>query len=209
MKTDRFIQSRPYLPLRLQLFAEPPADPITPPDPLDPPADPAPPAEPTPPVKTYTQEELEDIIKQRISREKKASEKAIEEAKKLAKMNEDEKAKYEMEKLKEELAELKRKDAQYGLSKEASKMLADHDIQVDDELLAFVVKDDAEATKSAVDSFVALINAKVADGVKKALSGTAPKVAGRTGSAVTKESIMAEKDPSKRIRLIQEHPELF
>ena len=66
-------------------------------------------------------------------------------------------------------------------------MLAEHDIQADDGLLAFVVKDDAEATKAAVDSFVALIDAKVAEGVKKALSGTAPKMNIAGNTAMTKE----------------------
>ena len=140
MKTDKFKQSRPYLPLKLQLFAEPPADPTPPADPVDPPADPAPPTDPKPPVKTYTQEELEKIVKDRVAREKKATEEAVEEAKKLAKMNEDEKAKYELEKLQSELAEYKKKDAFYGLSKEASKMLSEHNIHADDELLAFVVR---------------------------------------------------------------------
>src|SRR5699024_8202547 len=101
-------------------------------------------------VKTYTQEELEEIIKARVAREKKATEKAVEEASRLAKMNEDEKREFEYEKLQEELAELKRKDAYYGLSREASKMLAEHDIQANDDLLQFVVKDDAEGTQTAV-----------------------------------------------------------
>lgn len=162
----------------------------------------------TPQEKTYTETELQKIIKDRISREKKAAEKAVEEASRLAKMNEDEKAKYEMEKLKEELADLKRKDAQYGLSKEASKMLAEHDIQVDDDLLAFVVKDDAEATKAAVDSFVALIDAKVAEGVKKALSGTAPKMNIAGNTAMTKEQF--NKLPYKeRVELFSTNPTLY
>ena len=156
MKTDRFKQSRPYLPLRLQLFAEPPADPMPPtPDPADPPSDPAPPADPKPPVKTYTQEEVEQMMKERVAREKRAADEAIKEAEKLAKMNADQKREYELEKLQSELAEYKKKDAFNGLSKEASKMLSEHNIHADDELLAFVVKDDAEATKLAVDSFVA------------------------------------------------------
>jgi hypothetical protein len=120
--------------------------------------------------------QMEKIIKDRVAREKKAAEKAVEEAKRLAKMNEDEKQQYEFEQLQQELADLKRKDAFNGLSKEASKMLAEQNIQADEDLLAFVVKEDAEATKTAVNSFVSLINKKVEDGVKKALSGTAPKV---------------------------------
>lgn len=117
MKTDRFKQSRPYLPLRLQLFRWTACESTPPADPTDPPADPVPPADPQPPVKTYTQEELEKIVKERVAREKKATEEAVEEAKKLAKMNEEEKAKYELEKLQSELAEYKKKEAFYGLSR--------------------------------------------------------------------------------------------
>jgi hypothetical protein len=78
--------------------------------------------------------------------------------------------------MQEELAELKKERAFYSLSKEASKMLAEHDIQADDDLLALVVKDDADGTKQAVDAFANLINAKVEQGVKKALSGKSPKI---------------------------------
>lgn len=153
--------------------------------------------------------QMEAIIQQRVAREKKASEKAIEEAKKLAKMNEDEKKAYEFEALQKELAELKRKDAQYGLSKEASKMLSEQGIQADDELLQFVVKEDADATKQSVSAFVSLINRKVEEGVKQALSGQAPRVSTNAGKGLTKDDILKETDGVKRIKLIQENPHLF
>lgn len=153
--------------------------------------------------------QMEKIIKDRVAREKKATEKAVEEAKRLAKMNEDEKKEYEFEQLQKELADLKKKDAYYGLSKEASKMLSEHNIDANDDLLAFVVKDDAEATKQAVDSFVTMFNEQVQEGVKKALAGKSPKVNVNPGKAITKQQILEEKDPSKRIRLIQENPNLF
>lgn len=161
------------------------------------------------PEKKYTQDELEQIIKDRVAREKKATEKAVEEASRLAKMNEDEKREFEYEKLQEELAELKRKDAYYGLSREASKMLAEHDIQADDDLLKFVVDDSAEETQSKVNSFVELINAKVEEGVQKALSGRTPKANVNANQAVTKKSIMGIKDATERIKAIQANPQLF
>lgn len=153
--------------------------------------------------------QMEKIIKDRVAREKKATEKAVEEAKKLAKMNEEDKKQYEFEQLQNELADLKKKDAFYGLSKEASKMLSEHNIQADDDLLAFVVKDSAEDTQTAVNSFVNLIGKKVAEGVKQALAGKSPKVNSNPGQAITKQDIVAEKDATKRIRLIQENPNLF
>lgn len=210
MKTDRFKQSRPYLPLRLQLFAEPPADPMPPtPDPADPPSDPAPPADPKPPVKTYTQEEVEQMMKERVAREKRAADEAIKEAEKLAKMNADQKREYELEKLQSELAEYKKKDAFNGLSKEASKMLSEHNIHADDELLAFVVKDDAEATKLAVDSFVALVNSKVTDGVKQALSGTPPKSNASSNSGVKNPFSKEHFNLTEQGKLLNENPELY
>ncbi len=158
--------------------------------------------------KTYTEDEVQKMVKDRVAREKKAAEKAIDEAKKLAKMNEDEKAKYELEKLQKELAEYKRKESFYSLSKEASKMLSENSITVDDDLLSFVVKDTAEDTQHAVNSFVSLINAKVEEGVKKALAGKPPKVT-TTNNAITKQQIMEEKDAIKRQKLIKEHIHLF
>jgi hypothetical protein len=160
------------------------------------------------PEKKYTQEELEEIIKARVAREKKATEKAVEEAAKLAKMNEEEKREFEYEKLQEELAELKRKDAYYGLSREASKMLAEHDIQANDEVLQFVVKDDAEGTQVAVNAFVELVNAKVEQGVQKALSGRTPKANVNANQIVTQEQF-DKMGYSERVALKQKDENLY
>ena len=88
-------------------------------------------------------------------------------------------------------------------------MLSEHNINADDDLLAFVVKDSAEDTQTAVNSFVNLIGKKVAEGVKQALAGKSPKVNTSPGQTLTKKDILAEKDATKRIRLIQENPNLF
>ena len=159
-------------------------------------------------VKTYTQDELEEIVKTRVAREKKAAEKAVEEAAKLAKMNEEEKREFEYQKLQEELAELKRKDAYYGLSREASKMLAEHDIQANDDLLKFVVDDSAEETQSKVNSFVELINAKVEEGVQKALSGRTPKAHVNANQVVTQEQF-DKMGYSERVALKQKDENLY
>ena len=160
------------------------------------------------PEKKYTQEELEEIIKARVAREKKATEKAVEEAAKLAKMNEEEKREFEYQKLQEELAELKRKDAYYGLSREASKMLAEHDIQANDDLLQFVVKDDAEGTQTAVNAFVELVNAKIEQGVQKALSGRTPKAHVNANQVVTQEQFN-KMGYSERVALKQKDENLY
>lgn len=163
----------------------------------------------------YTDKDVDGIVNKKIAKFKselsakdREREKAVEEAKRLAQMNAEEQKTYELEQAQKRIQEYEKKEAFYGLSKEASKMLAEHDIQADDGLLAFVVKDDAEATKSAVDSFVALIDAKVAEGVKKALSGTAPKMNIAGNTAMTKEQF--NKLPYKdRMELFNTNPTLY
>lgn len=162
--------------------------------------------------KTYTEEEVQEMMKDRVARERKAAkkevEKEVEEARKLAQMNAEEKREHERQKLEEELAEYKRKDQYYSLSKEASKMLSEHDIHADDELLSFVVKDDAESTQAAINSFVTMFNSKVEDGVKQALSGNSPRV-NAGNNAVSKKQIMEIKNPVERQKAIRENINLF
>ena len=152
--------------------------------------------------------EMEKIIKERVAREKKATEKAVAEAEKLAKMNSEERERHEREQLEQELAEYKRKDQFYSLSKEASKMLSDHNIHADDELLSFVVKDDAESTQTAVNSFVALFNAKVEEGVKQALSGKSPKVHAKNEKVISAEEFKNMTYPEK-VKLKTDNPEMY
>lgn len=77
----------------------------------------------------------------------------LSEAEKLAKMTKEEKAEYKTRKLEKELADLKRQNSLSEMSKTARKMLADEEINIPDELLAHLVSDNAEDTKTAVESF--------------------------------------------------------
>ena len=73
-----------------------------------------------------------------------------EEAKKLAKMNAEEKLQHELEQKEAEIAELKRGQTLNEMKSEASKMLSTASLPHDDELLGLIVSEDAEATKKAV-----------------------------------------------------------
>ena len=169
----------------------------------------------TEPEKKYSDEDVNNIIDKKFAKwqkEKdealKAKEDAIEEAKKLEKMNAEEKQEHERKKLEEELAEYKRKDQFYQLSKEASKMLSEHNIHADDELLSFVVKDDASATQTAVNSFVTMFNDKVEEGVKQALSGKSPKVHAKTEKVISAEEFKNMTYPEK-VQLKNDNPEMY
>ncbi len=104
--------------------------------------------------KTFSRDELAKIVaaetkKARASWEQEAEAKK-EEAKKLAKMNAEEKLQHELEQKEAEIAELKRGQTLNEMKSEASKMLSGAGLPQDDELLGLIVSDDAEATKKAV-----------------------------------------------------------
>lgn len=157
----------------------------------------------------FTQKQLDDIVKDRIKRAEQDKEKAIKEAEKLAKMTADQKREYEFEKLQRENEELKQAQNRYELGKEATKILSESGINATDEILDFVVRDDAEKTSEAVKAFSDLVDKVSEERMKEKLKGTSPKKQQGTNTGVTKESILAIKDSSERIRKIQENPHLF
>lgn len=115
--------------------------------------------------KTFTQAELDEIVAKRLSREEKKRQEAVKEAEKLAKMNEQQKKDYEYEKLQAELAELRAENNRNAMKSEASKMLREQNIDVDDNILKFVVAENADDTKANVESFTELFKTSLAKAV--------------------------------------------
>lgn len=147
------MKKRLLMPMQLQFFSEnpdggndtPPAEQTTPPEDK-------PKGEET--GKTFSRDELAKIVaaetkKARANWEQEAEAKK-EEAKKLAKMNAEEKLQHELEQKEAEIAELKRGQTLNEMKSEASKMLSGAGLPQDDELLGLIVSEDAEATKKAV-----------------------------------------------------------
>ena len=132
----------------------------------------------------------------------------VSEAEKLAQMTSEEKAEYRAKKAEQELADLKRQIALGDMAKTARKMLSEENITVPDEIIMNLVCDDAEKTKSAVESFTKVFKDAVQAAVKEALKGNPPK-ANNGGTTVTREQILAVKDRAERQRLIAENPQLF
>lgn len=133
----------------------------------------------------------------------------LSEAEKLAKMTKEEKAEYKTRKLEKELADLKRQNSLSEMSKTARKMLADEEINIPDELLAHLVSESAEDTKTAVEAFGKMYKDAVQAAVKDALKGNAPKGGSGGKGAVTKEQILTISNPIERQRLIAENIALF
>lgn len=140
--------------------------------------------------KTFSRDEVAKMIAAETNKAKAAWEKELEakkeEAKKLAKMNAEEKLQHELEQKEAEIAELKRGQALSEMTKEASKMLTDANLPHDDDLLGLIVSDDADATKQAVSiitNFASLIK-------KENARQTPPNEGGQfTASKNTKETV--------------------
>lgn len=133
----------------------------------------------------------------------------VSEAEKLAQMTSEEKAEYRAKKAEQELADLKRQIALGDMAKTARKMLSEENITVPDEIIMNLVCDDAEKTKSAVESFAKVFKDAVQAAIKESLKGNPPKASTGGTTTVTREQILAVKDRAERQRLIAENPQLF
>lgn len=133
----------------------------------------------------------------------------VSEAEKLAQMTSEEKAEYRAKKAEQELADLKKQIALGDMAKTARKMLSEENITVPDEIIMNLVSDDAEKTKSAVESFAKVFKDAVQAAVKESLKGNPPKASTGGTTTVTREQILAVKDRTERQRLIAENPQLF
>lgn len=158
----------------------------------------------------YTDKDLDDIIGKRFAKWQAQQQKAVDEAKKLAAMDAQQKAEYERDQLQKELNELKKQASLSEMTKTARKMLLEEGITVPDELLTMMVSDDAEATKVAVDGFKKAFQEAVESAVKERLKGEPPRRGSGGGSAsMTKEQIMKIRDPELRQQKMLENKELF
>ena len=193
--------------LLLQMFADPAQSETIPTDPA--PADPKPEdkKEETKPEAKYTDEDLNKLINKKFAEWQEMKEKELTEAKKLAEMNAQERAEHERDEMKRQLETLMKQQSLTEMTKTARAMLTEKEINVSDDLLSMLVSEDADKTKSTIDSFVELFQGAVKNAVANALKGNIPKTGASSGT--TKEQIMAVKDRAERQRLIRENMELF
>lgn len=159
----------------LQMFAE-----ETPTEPAV--ETPAEPKEEKPAEKTYTQAELDEYVNRIVkgkkaewdkSQQKEQQKKAEEE--KVAKMDSDQKHQYELEQKDKRIAELEKAAAKVELSKTATSILRESDIDATDDILNFVVGDDEDATKENIDKLVKIIETQIKKAEKARATGKTPK----------------------------------
>lgn len=169
------------------------------------------PVDPEPKVedKTFTQEELDEIVEKRVAREQKKKDDAVKEAEKLAKMNKDQKSEYEREQMQKELDSYKAKDARNEMKMHAGEVFKQNEITPNDDLLELVTADTAERTQANVQAFNEVLSGMVKEQVQAKLYQGTPKNYSSGNGGVTKESILNIQDDSQRQHAIAQNRHLF
>ena len=168
----------------------------------------------TEPQAKYTDADVDAIINKKFASWQEKQDKAIaeavakvEEANRLAQMNDKEKADHERKQMEDELASLKAEKAHHTMMSQARQMLKADGLTIPDEIVSVLVTDTAEGTSDAVKAFSGMFQKAVEEAVKDRLAGSEPRRG--TASAITTEQIMAIKDPNKRHEAIRENLDLF
>ena len=139
-----------------------------------------------PVAKTYDQAYIDKLL----ADQKAATDAAVAEALKVAKMDEDSKASYEQEKAAKELADREAKIAARERKADALDILAKNDVPA--EFVDILVGDTTEKTKANVAAFKGKFDAAVQAQVEKRLAGTTPKGGSGSETLDEKEAIRAE-----------------
>lgn len=164
--------------------------------------------------KTFTQDELDHIVQERVKRavakaQKDAEDKikqAQSEGERLAKLTKDERAKEEEAKRLADLEAREKAIAVKELRIETQSLLSDEGLPI--EFLDVVMADTAESVKENIASIRKVFDEAVEKRVNERLTQDKPR-RGATAGAMSKAEIMAVKDVNERQKLIAENLELF
>ena len=167
---------RPYKPLNLQFFAEPAGDPPAATQPAD---DLGKPADPPPAGKTFSQDEVNKIIADRLAKEARKTEDAVKaartEAQKLATMTADEKAEHERLEREAKLAQREADIARREMRATALQTLGEK--QLPAELADVLDYTDADKCNASISSIEKVYRAAVQKGVEERMKGNPPPAA--------------------------------
>ena len=163
---------------------------------------------------TFTQDELDHIVQERVKRavakaQKDAEDKikqAQSEGERLAKLTKDERAKEEEAKRLADLEAREKAIAVKELRIETQSLLSDEGLPI--EFLDVVMADTAESVKENIASIRKVFDEAVEKRVNERLTQDKPR-RGATAGAMSKAEIMAVKDVNERQKLIAENLELF
>lgn len=173
----------------LQLFAEETVDHTAEPDAVKDSVNPENTSDDSGEEKKYTDKDVDAIVNKRFAKWKTEQEQAVksakEEAEKLAKMNAEQKQNYEIEKLQEENEKLKQEAAKVELSRSATGILAEKGIEATQDVLDFVVGNDADDTNAKIDKLVKIVEYQLKKAEIARATGTTPKTMTNSGSQLS------------------------
>ena len=161
------------------------------------------------PEKKYTDADVDAIINKKFAKWQKDHEEKIAAAEAKARMTEEERRNAEFTELQKELDALKREKLINSEQVNARKALLEAGVTVTDDILQMIIGTDAEANANAVKAYITAFKANVETAVKGALAGKEPQGGNAGRATVTKEQILAVKDPMERQKLIKENMQLF
>jgi len=157
--------------------------------------------------KKYTDADVDEIINKKFAKWKSEQEAKENEAKKLAKMNADEKQKYQLDQREQELANREQVLARKELTAEAKAMLSERGLPV--ELVAVVDLSNVEAVTESVASIQKTWEDAVQKGVSERMKGSAPiKTAPQNNNELTKAQFY-RMSHAEKANLKQTNPELY
>lgn len=165
-------------------------------------------------ARTYTQAEVDELLQKegdkRVTAAMKKAEKKnqarIQEATKLAKMDEEQRYQYELEQREKAIAEKERELALAENKATASQILANRGISAD--LVSLVVAEDADTMNENINLLEKAFKESVKGEVEKRLSSTTPKKNLPMDTAITKETFRAM-PLHKQAQLKAEQPQLY
>lgn len=157
--------------------------------------------------KKYTDADVNEIINKKFAKWKSEQEAKENEAKKFAKMNPDEKQKYQLDQREQELANREQAIARKELTAEAKAMLSERGLPV--ELVAVVDLSNAEVVTESVANIQKTWEDAVQKGVSDRMKGSAPiKTAPQQSTELTKAQFY-RMSHAEKANLKQTNPELY
>lgn len=166
--------------------------------------------EQNPDSKTFTQDEVDSIVKKRLDRALKDKQKEIDDAKseavKYAKMNKDEKQQHDLEKAQADAKKAREDLARYQLRDATRQQIIDSGYTPTDEDIDMVVTGDAETTKNNTQSFLTMVE-RIRNSVRNdLLKGNTPKGG---GLPVKKQKSLNDMSLMERVKLRNEDPQHY
>ena len=170
--------------------------------------------------RTFTQEEVDEIVSLRLERQKQSLRKDLRaelqsefkqeqsEARKLNRMNEEQRREYEYKKKDEELQALRAQVNRNEMEHTATNILNLKGIAVNTDILDFVVADTAEQTQANIDKFVDLVDTTARANRRKEFTDPVPKDGNKAGKEIGVDEFN-KMSYQQRVELKEQQPELY